>query len=215
VTSRSIRVVAADDDPFTLSLVAGGLRAQGFEVLPADGVEQAWELIEAEQPHALITDLDFGRGASAAALLVRVAREYPWLGLVVLTAHRSPELAVDAPGDIPAGAVYLVKSTLRRVEDLGAAVRRAISGDMAASPETRDGEPEPVAALTQGQAEVLRMLAAGASTRAVAEHRGTTVRAAETMLTRLYAALGVEQSENSNPRVEAVRLWQQGRVTVR
>jgi hypothetical protein len=35
------------------------------------------------------------------------------------------------------------------------------------------------------------------------------------MLNRLYAALGLEITDRSNPRVEAVRLWQQGRVTVR
>ena len=213
MTPGSIRVAVADDDPFTVSLVAGGLEAQGFAVFTADTVERAWELVVAEEPHALVSDLDFGGGVSAAPLLARAAAEYPWMGLVVLTAHRSPELAVDAPGDIPAAAVYLVKSTLRRVEDLGEAVRRSISGD----PGPHPGSAEDGAAvlLTQGQAEVLRMLAAGASTRAVAAHRGTTVRAAETMLTRLYAALGLEVSEHSNPRVEAVRLWQQGRVGVR
>ncbi|WP_210508941.1 response regulator [Naasia sp. SYSU D00057] len=214
MTAGSIRVVVADDDPFTVSLVAGGLEAQGFSVHTAATVEQAWELVVAEEPHALISDLDFGGGVSAAPLLARAAADYPWMGLVVLTAHRSPELAVDAPGDIPAGAVYLVKSTLRRVEDLGDAVRRSISGDPVPDG-TAAAEDTPTVLLTQGQAEVLRMLAAGASTRAVAEHRGTTVRAAETMLTRLYAALGLEVTEQSNPRIDAVRLWQQGRVGVR
>jgi DNA-binding NarL/FixJ family response regulator len=213
MSAPSIRVVVADDDPFTVSLVAGGLQAQGFTVLPADSVERAWDLVVAEEPHALVSDLDFGGGQSAVSLLRRAADEYPWMGLVVLTAHRSPELAVDASGDLPAAAVYLVKSTLRRVEELGDAVRRSITGDVPPPGEGEDGKP--VVSLTQAQAEVLRMLAAGASTRAVAEHRGTTVRAAETMLTRLYGALGIEISEQSNPRVEAVRIWQQGRVGVR
>ena len=213
MTTRAMRVVVADDDPFTVSLVGGGLQAQGFTVHTAETIERAWELIVAEEPHALVSDLDFGGGASAVPLLARAAQEYPWMGVVVLTAHRSPELAVDSPGDIPASAVYLVKSTLRRVEDLGDAVRRSISGDPPASRGGEDGQP--VVSLTQAQAEVLRMLAAGASTRAVAEHRGTTVRAAETMLTRLYAALGLVVTEHSNPRVEAVRIWQQGRVAVR
>jgi DNA-binding NarL/FixJ family response regulator len=212
MTPRAIRVVVADDDPFTVSLVAGGLRSQGFAVSSATSTEEAWRLILAEEPHALVCDLDFGPGESGVALLARTQRHSPWVGLVVLTAHRSPELAVDSPDDIPAGAVYLVKSSLRSVDELGVAVRRAIAGEC---PEPGSADPSTAVVLTPAQAEVLRLLASGASTRALAEYRGTTVRAAETMLTRLYTALGVEQSERSNPRVEAVRMWQQGRVAVR
>ena len=76
-------------------------------------------------------------------------------------------------------------------------------------------DPANALSLTSAQAEVLRLLASGASTRAVAEHRGTSVRAAETMLARLYSALGTDDDADSHPRVAAVQLWQQGRITVR
>jgi len=59
------------------------------------------------------------------------------------------------------------------------------------------------------------MLAAGASTKALAEARGTTVPAAETMLARLYVALGVDSDERSNPRVAAVHLWERGQISVK
>jgi DNA-binding NarL/FixJ family response regulator len=212
--SRPMRVVVADDDAFTVSLVTGGLAAQGFEVFPAQTVEEAWALVESEDPHALISDLDFGGGVSGVSLLRRVGQEYPWVGLVVLTAHRSPQLAVDNPAAIPRSAVYLVKSALRQVEDLAEAVRSSIAGG-AGDRHIPGADDAAVITITRAQAEVLRMLASGASTRVLAEHRGTTIRAAETMLTRLYGALGVEISERSNPRVEAVRIWQQGRVVVR
>ena len=39
--SRALRVVVADDDPFTLSLVTGGLEAQGFDVTSATSAEEA------------------------------------------------------------------------------------------------------------------------------------------------------------------------------
>jgi DNA-binding NarL/FixJ family response regulator len=210
---RAIRVVVADDDPFTVSLVAGGLEARGYSVLAAESPDAAWQLVDQSDPHVLVTDLDFGGDGSGVDLIDRVHREHPWIGVVVLTAHRSPQLAVDDPSRIPGSVVYLVKSSLRSVDDLAAAVQQAIAGG------DGDEEPEPrgddIVALTPGQADVLRMLASGASTKALAEQRGTTVRAAETMLTRLYQALGLEITERSNPRVEAVRLWQQGRVTVR
>jgi DNA-binding NarL/FixJ family response regulator len=209
----TLRVVVADDEPFTVSLVAGGLEAQGFDVVTASTVAEAWDAVEREHPHALITDLDFGGGPSGATLLERVNHDYPWVGLVVLTSHRSPELAVANSGSIPDGCVYLVKSALRQVEELADAVHRAIAGQPIAEDPAESADHMVV--VTQAQAEVLRMLAHGASTRAVAEHRGTTVRAAESMLARLFTALGIAADDRSNPRIEAVSLWQQGRITVR
>jgi DNA-binding NarL/FixJ family response regulator len=208
-----IRVVVAEDDGFTRSLVTGGLEGRGFEVLSASTAHEGWDLVGTAEPHVLVSDLDFGDGASGVHLINRVHQSYPWVGLVVLTAHRDPALAVERPHRLPATAVYLVKSTLQSIDELVGAIDSAIAGS-GAQPSGGEEEPE-VFVLTRSQAEVLRMLAGGASTRALAEHRGTTVRAAEAMLTRLYVALGLEAGELSNPRVEAVRLWQQGRVTIR
>ena len=206
-----LRVIVADDDAFTRSLVADGLRSHGFEVSTASTVAEAWSLVLEVDPHALVSDLNFGQGASGASLLARVHEEAPWVGLVVLTSHQSPELAVPDAVDIPEDVVYLVKSQLKEVGALGEAVHRAIGGERGAVPR----DPADALTLTAAQAEVLRLLASGASTRAVAEHRGTSVRAAETMLARLYAALGIDDDADSNPRVAAVQLWQQGRITVR
>lgn len=210
-------MVVADDDAFTLSMVSGALEAQGFSVTSATSVAGALEAVRTTDPHAIISDLNFGTVESGSDLLAQVADEYPWVGLVVLTSHRSPELAVATPERIPSSAVYLVKSQLGRADDLANAVHRAISGqaddpgaDWGMIP-ADDGVPT----VTAAQAEVLRMLAEGASTRALAEARGTTVRAVETMLNRLFLALGLETGEQSNPRVAAVTLWQKGGIRVR
>lgn len=211
---RQLRVVIADDDVFTLSLVSSGLESKGFAVTAATSVSQALEVVRAVEPHAIISDLNFGTSETGAELLRTVADEFPWVGLVVLTSHRSPELAVANPEKIPAGAVYMVKSQLGRIDDLVDAVHRAISGQ--ASDDEPDDEPDDgVPVVTAAQAEVLRMLAEGASTRALAEARGTTVRAVETMLHRLFLALGLDTSENANPRVAAVTMWQRGGIRVR
>jgi len=210
-THPRLRVIVADDDAFTTSLVADGLRSEGFEVVTAGTVDEAWRLVRTTDPHALVSDLNFGAGVTGAHLLARVHAEAPWVGLVVLTSHLSPELAVPNPADIPDDVVYLVKSRLKAVGELAGAVRRAIGGE---SLTTVEPDADTVT-ITAAQAEVLRLLASGVSTRAVAEHRGTSVRAAETMLARLYTALGIDDDVDSNPRVAAVQMWQQGRITVR
>lgn len=212
---RQLRVVIADDDAFTLSLVSGGLEAKGFAVTTATSVAQALEAVRAVDPHAVVSDLNFGTVETGSELLQKVAEEFPWVGLVVLTSHRSPELAVSNPEKIPAGAVYLVKSQLGRIDDLADAVHRAIRGQ-SDDDEFDDERPDDgVPTVTAAQADVLRMLAEGASTRALAEARGTTVRAVETMLNRLFVALGLDTGENANPRVAAVTMWQRGGIRVR
>jgi DNA-binding NarL/FixJ family response regulator len=209
--ARQLRVVVADDDAFTLSLVGDGLRSQGFTVFTASSAEQAAELVTHLDPHALVSDLNFGAGMSGALLLRRVREEFPWVALVVLTSHQSPQLAVDDPSDVPTEAIYLVKSQLTRVEELGSAVTRAIAG------QTQQAQTSEASAIlvSDAQADVLRMLASGATTKAIAEKRGTTVRAAEAMVNRLYTTLGLEGDDLSAPRVTAIQLWQQGRVRVR
>lgn len=213
VESRALRVVVADDDPFTVSLVAGGLEARGFAVTSTTSVAEALRAIDESDPHALISDLNFGTARSGAELLNAVAEQYPWVGLVVLTSHRSARLAVPRPELIPESAVYLVKSQLGSIDDLVDAIRRSISGQKDAIGPVNADDDSPT--VTSAQAEVLRLLAEGASTRALAEHRGTTVRAVETMLARLFTALGLDTSENANPRVAAVTLWQRGGIRVR
>ncbi len=214
--SRSLRVVVADDDTFTLSLVSGGLAAKGFTVTTATTVAEALDAVRAVDPHAIVSDLNFGTTETGAELLQTVADEFPWVGLVVLTSHRSPKLAVSNPGKIPSTAIYLVKSQLARIEDLADAVHRSISGEARDSDRFRSSRADDdVPTVTAAQAEVLRMLAEGASTRALAEARGTSVRAVETMLNRLFLALGLDTGENANPRVAAVTLWQRGGIRVR
>lgn len=208
---RRIRVVVADDDAFTLSMVSDGLRSLGYEVMTAATAELAGALVAEEDPHALVTDLNFGKRETGASLLRRVHEAQPWVALVILTSHHSPQLAVEDPEHIPGGVVYLVKSQLKRVDDIGDAVQQALAGTVNGPQIDASG----TLVVSAAQAEVLRMLASGASTKAIADRRATTVRAAEAMINRLYAALGLDDDALSTPRVAAIELWQQGRITVR
>jgi DNA-binding NarL/FixJ family response regulator len=209
--TRTLRAVVADDDVFTASMVASALRSTGIEASQATTTAEAWNTILQVEPNAVVTDLDFGGGDSGAELLWRVHRELPWVGLVVLTSHLSPQLAVGDDA-LPSSVVYLVKSQVKDVDVLVAAVDAAIVGG---DHHTAAPAPADVRTVTRAQAEVLRLVASGASTRRIAVERGTSVRAVETMLARLYTALGADEDELANPRVTAARMWQQGRVRIR
>lgn len=211
----TLRVLLVEDDTFTRQLVEGALRQQNFQVFTCADASTAMELVALNEPHVVVSDLDLGRGANGADLLSVIHRDFPWVGLVVLTAHAAPKLA--SSGLLPAGIPYLVKSSIADLIEIGAAIRRSITN----IPPTKEPQPEESVVVdcdylvSPAQAETLRLLALGHSNLKIAALRGTTLRAAETMIQRTYKALGLSAGSQQNNRVEAANLWRQGRVRVR
>lgn len=208
--SRLLHAVVADDDPFLTSLIAAALSADGFAVREATDPVTAWHLVEAQIPDVVVTDLDFGTQMTGAELLHRTHARFPQVGLVLLTSHQDPQLVLGLDAHLPTKTRYQVKSALRSSGSLVATVRAALAATPSAALSSSPGIR--TFAVTAAQAEVLRLLAQGASTRAIATRRGTSVRAAELMLQRLYQALELETGSEVEPRIAAVRLWQQGAV---
>lgn len=208
----SWRILVVDDDALIAALVADGLRLHGHHVVVASGPDEARLVLGDVDPHVLMCDLNFFDGQSGAAFMGEVRTQRPWVACVVLSNHRSPELAVADAHLLPRDVVYLVKSTVRSVDQIIEAVAASMTGREL---ENAVGDDDSVLVVNPAQAHVLRMLAAGASTRALAEARGTSVRAVESFLVRLYLVLGLDTSRDSTPRVEAIRLWQAGRIRVR
>jgi len=213
-TSFRARVLVAEDEEFTLNLLREVLEGANFQVEAVKSVAEAIERVASFDPHAVVTDLNFGvAGPSGADLLQFIEKEHPWVGKVVLTSHASPALAIPNGVAIPEGVTYLVKSELGAISDLVGAVEDSISHSSThhARPEMENDRI--VISSTQG--EILLLLAEGYTNAAIARKRGTSLRATETLVQRTFASLGIKSDEDFNPRVLAVRMWQQGKVVVK
>ena len=210
---KSIRVLLVEDEDFTRTMVGEMLSASGIEVLPVSSVAEALKCMEEFDPHVVLTDLDLGHGPDGADLLTKVAEERPWTGMVVMTAHASPELAINDASRIPEQAGYIVKSDIHSIQNLISVIEESII--MPGNFNGTDGAGEEKITITTTQAEILRMIADGLSNTAIAEARGITLRAAEALIQRTFSALGVSGDSTINPRVVAVRKWQQGKVVVK
>jgi DNA-binding NarL/FixJ family response regulator len=205
------RVLLVEDEEFTRSLLVDGFQRLGIEVRGAASISEALDVMAEFDPHVVISDLNLGPGPSGAALLSRIADEFPWVGLIALTAHSSPELAISDGRTLPETVVYVVKSTLQSVADLLPLTVAAIRNlQIASVPMANDQR-----VLTSVQADVLRLIAEGLSNAGIAHARGISVRAAESQVVRIFAALGIESDPHINARVKAVRMWQQGQIIVR
>ena len=213
-TGFRARVLVAEDEEFTLNLLREVLEGANFQVEAVKSVAEAIERVASFDPHAVVTDLNFGvAGPSGADLLQFIEKEHPWVGKVVLTSHASPALAIPNGMAIPEGVTYLVKSELGAISDLVGAVEDSISHSSKhhARPEMENDRI--VISSTQG--EILLLLAEGYTNAAIARKRGTSLRATETLVQRTFASLGIKSDEDFNPRVLAVRMWQQGKVVVK
>jgi len=210
---NAIRVLLVEDEDFTRTVVSEMLSASGISVHPVASVAEAIESMDQFDPHVVLTDLDLGHGPDGADLLTKVLEERPWTGMVIMTAHASPELAINDASRIPEHAGYIVKSELHSIQNLITAIKESII--LPGNFNGTDSASEEKITITSSQAEILRMIADGLSNASIAETRGITLRAAEALVQRTFAALGVNGDPSINPRVVAVRMWQQGKVAVK
>jgi DNA-binding NarL/FixJ family response regulator len=212
-TKGSIKVLLVEDEEFTRILIRDALTNIGMSVMAVASVNQALAEIDEFDPNVVVTDLDLGPGPDGADLLNKIEEERPWTGMVVLTAHASPELAVHGGRSIPEGATYLVKSQISSASSLKAAIEESIAHPGLNPKAVKNSDDQYIVSSMQG--EILRMIADGLSNAAIAREKNVTLRAAEALVQRTFTALGVKGNPDVNSRVVAVRLWQQGKVVVK
>ena len=209
----SIKVLLVEDEEFTRILIRESLEKIGMTVVDVASVQDALAVMDSFDPHVVLSDLDLGPGPDGADLLYKVEQTRPWTGMVVLTAHASPELALHGASRIPESATYLVKSQISSTEYLKTAIEESIVHPGAINMMKKNSEDQFVVSVSQG--EILKMIADGLSNAAIAREREVTLRAAESLIQRTFAALGIKGDPDMNSRVIAVRLWQQGKVVVK
>jgi two-component system nitrogen regulation response regulator GlnG len=88
-------VLVVDGDPAILHLFRWSIQDEQVEILSAQTINEAVGIIESAKPDALFVDLGSGDGLDVGALQ-RLKSHDPGLPIVVLTAKRSSETAIQA-----------------------------------------------------------------------------------------------------------------------
>ena len=206
-----MKILVVEDNLFINSMLVELLEATQMEVTSAIDFVSALKHLEEAQPNVLLTDLDLGSGPSGIDLTYHVQRNYPWIAIVILSTHRSPDLAVLSGRPLPKGVSYIVKNDLTKTDNLVSIVRQSLVNTNLPAPKMSAHYP----ALTSQQAEVLHLIAQGLSNQSIAQRRGVSLRAAESIIAKLYEILGVKDNSSNNPRVVAAEIWKTGQVVVK
>lgn len=118
---RIPRILVVDDDPGLLRLLTIRLRAEKYEVEPADSGEKALAAVARFRPDLVITDLRMAQ-MDGIALLRELQRRWPSLNVIMLTAHGTIPDAVKAT---QSGAFSFLTKPVEK-EQLLEEVRRAL-----------------------------------------------------------------------------------------
>ncbi len=99
-------VVVAEDELLIRMAVADSLNEAGFLVLEAEHAEEALAILELEAHgvHVLFTDVRMPGDMDGLALSHHVKTHWPWIGLIVTSAH-----ATLKDDTLPEGSRFLPK----------------------------------------------------------------------------------------------------------
>lgn len=197
-------MLVVDDDPFALTTLCAALQYMRLEVVGRAGtVREAMALHAELDVQVALLDLDLGPGPTGIDLAHALRVDDPDLGIILLSTYRDPRLV--APGTVapPTGTAYLAKGDLTDVDQLRELVTAVVREPRKDRHQSSDALPE----LSDLQLQVLRSLAAGLSTQAIATERGVSASAVEQTITRLYDAFEMPRDPEHNQRVRLARAY--------
>lgn len=201
------QVVVVEDDAFMRSLVASSLEAKNFQVTVAANVAEAKRLCNAIDPDAVVIDIQLGDGPNGFEFADYLGMRAPHIAIVFLTNLPDPRFAGRDRRSMPANAAYVCKTRLSGVDELVGALESVLREQVSVRYRHDLQSGRPLAALSKKQLSVLSQVAKGLTNAQIASARGSSVRAVEGMIGRVFEALALKASPDSNARVEATKMF--------
>jgi len=198
------RILLVEDQAAIRTLATMALTAAGFEVFATATATEAIADFKGIDPDVLVADIDLGERPNGVELATILRAQAPYLSIVFLTNYPAA-LAFERTITPPQGYAYLQKDMLESGDRLLEVIESSLQDTTAPRRETSEGD-DALADLTKAQLIVLRMTAAGLTNHQIAHSRGTSVRAVERQLNRIFATLGLDDSAG-NCRVVAANLY--------
>ncbi len=208
-----MRVVIADDAPLIREGIATLLAEHGVEVVQqVDDADALLASVRDVHPDVALIDIRMppthtDEGLSAAR---EIRARHPDIAVLVLSQHLEAEYALRLIEEKPAGAGYLLKERVGRVEQLLDAIERVAAGecvvDRAVVDEllARPRRADPLEELTPREREILTLMAEGRSNQGICRALWLSPKTVETHIRGAFTKLGIRAAPEDNRRVLAV-----------
>ena len=199
---RQRHILVIEDEALLRDLLAKTLEANGFVVTTAANAADAKRAVKTADPDAILVDIELGPGPTGLDFAEVISRQRPDIGIVFLTNLPDPRFTGKDSKAITKNQAYIRKGAIGSGSELVEAIEAVLRDRVTKNYRHDLASNRPLADLSQRQLSVLKLVAEGKTNSQIAQHRGTSIRAVESMLSRIFDALGIEQNA-SNPRVEA------------
>jgi DNA-binding NarL/FixJ family response regulator len=208
-----MRVIVAEDTMLTRAGIVAVLLDAGIEVVAQVGDPDALlREVSLDPPDVAVIDIRMppshtDEGLEAAE---RIRREFPEVGVLVLSQYVEPTYAMRLLQESPEGVGYLLKDRVFDGALLVDALRRIDDGETVVDPTIvarllgRRRREDPLAVLSAREREVLGLVAEGLSNRAISERLFVTERTVEAHITAVFGKLGLGADPTTHRRVQAV-----------
>jgi len=209
----ALRVVIAEDQALLRAGLARLLADAGMEVVGEAGdAPDLLRKVAAHRPDVAIVDVQMppDRTDDGLRAAIRIRREHPEVGVLVLSQFSDERYALDLIGTDASGVGYLLKDRVADVDAIADAVRRVAAGGSALDPEVvalmlgRRRKDSPLDRLTPREREVLTLMAEGKSNTGIADALHLSLAAVEKNVTRIFTKLDLGHEAGEHRRVLAV-----------
>jgi adenylate cyclase len=171
----------------------------------------------AASPQVVVTDIrmppTFQREGIDAALEIR--KHKPGTGIVILSQYDEPEYAVSLLSEGAAGFAYLLKDRVAEGNQLAHAIREVAVGGSVLDPRIVEALVTPVtnrSQLNPSEEDLLRLVAAGRSIKAIAAIRQTTPAIVSDAVDQLVLQLAKEATAGSTDALRRLKMLHQSIV---
>jgi len=206
------RVILAEDDVLLREGMASLLERSDFKVIGQAGSgDQLVTMVRDDPPELVVVDIRMPPTHTVEGLeAARVIRqEFPGTGILVLSAHVEVEHAMEllASGR---GIGYLLKSRIIDVEEFIDTLERIAKGGSVVDPTlvqelvAARRRNDPLAVLSDREAEVLALMAEGRSNLGIAHQLWVTEGTVEKHVRSILAKLNLPETSDDHRRVLAV-----------
>lgn len=197
-------LLLVEDDLLLANLLSKSLQVHGFQITHCSGFKAAVLTLKEVDFDLVLSDIDMGPGPSGIDLALKLAQTHSYLPVILISNY---EVIPTADVRSLKNVAFFRKREIIDPDFLIRAIETVLNDSKLTLPHSLIREDSPLSQLTNSQAHVLKMIAEGFSNQEISEKRGTTLRATELIVSRIFSALNIESESHSNSRVLATRIY--------
>jgi DNA-binding NarL/FixJ family response regulator len=201
-------VLVVENEPLMRDLLARAVESAGFVVTTAANAADAKRAMKSIDPDAIVVDIELGPGPNGFELVDSISPAAHAVGIVYLTNLPDPRFGKKDASMVKSNQAYLRKGAIQNGQELVDAIEAVLKDSITKEYRHDLASNRPFSALSRRQVETLQLLSEGKTNAQIAELRGTTIRAVEGMLTRIFELMAIDPKDG-NPRVEAASKYHQ------